>query len=127
MNMHELKQEALEGLKEAIEGEYYDHIEDGITEIADGCIPVYYGELIELTQSSNDLDFVDPYNPPSNIESIYDIISWNCYNELIDYLYQELEDIDECNLCEKHMIEVSEVYPEMCQACWEQTEEYQEG
>ena len=125
MNMRELKQDALESLKEAIENEYYDDIQDGIHELADGCIPVYNSDLLELCQDDLWLGYMEDWHV-REVTDIYQLIQWNVYTELTSYLYQELEGIDECNLCERHTLTPSEVYPEMCQACYENTEEYQE-
>lgn len=119
MNWYELKQFAKEQLEEAITENGYDDIEDGIYELVDGLIPVYYGELLELCKSSNDLDFVDIHNPPSSIESIYDIISWNVFNELIAFLYQELEEnYKRCDDCDKWMIDDEDYY--YCDECREE-------
>ena len=95
LTLQQLKEGAKEQLQEAIAENWYAHIEDGIYEIADGFIPVYYSDMLEVLYTSNDLDFVDEHNPPSNIKSIYDIIQWNIYNELIAYLYRELDELQE--------------------------------
>jgi len=95
MDIRQLKQDALEELQEAINGEWYTDIDEAISEIADGQVPVYYSELLDVCYHSNDLDFVDEYNQPSVIKSIYDIISWNIYNELYNYLYEHRDELEE--------------------------------
>ena len=93
LSLRQLKADAWEELQQAMKDEYYTDIDEAIHEIADGHIPCYYHELLEVLYSSNDLDFVDPYNPPHAIQSIYDIITWNLYNELVAYLDHMYYDI----------------------------------
>ena len=93
MNMYELKQEALTELKEAIEDDCYDDIQDGIHEIADGLCPIYYSDMADMMADDSELGFPDADYCCLAKTTAFDIIAWNIYNELIQYLNENLEEL----------------------------------
>ena len=91
--MHQLEIDLIDELndnkKEILEHEYPS---DLITEYADGYVPIYNGDLIDVLSSDHTLANVDdtgllPQNP-----SVHDIIRTAIYEKLIDVAYTWLSD-----------------------------------
>lgn len=94
--MHQLEIDLIDELndnkKEILEHEYPS---DLITEYADGWIPIYNGDLIEVLSSDHSLSNVNdtgllPENP-----SVHDIIRTAIYERLIGVAYEWLNDNEE--------------------------------
>jgi len=94
--MHQLEKDLVDELndnkKEILEREYPS---DLITEYADGWIPIYNGDLIEVLSSDHSLSNVNdtgllPENP-----SVHDIIRTAIYERLIGVAYEWLNDNEE--------------------------------
>jgi len=94
--IHQLEKDLIDELndnkKEILEREYPS---DLITEYADGWIPIYNGDLIEVLSSDHSLSNVNdtgllPENP-----SVHDIIRTAIYERLIGVAYEWLNDNEE--------------------------------
>jgi len=89
MNMNELKQDALASLKELLPD--YDDSDECINEIADGQVPIYYSDMADMLADDPELGFPDDDWCGHAKSTAFDIIAWNIYNELVQYLYEELD------------------------------------
>lgn len=82
--------QVLEDEKQEILGAKYP--EDRITEIVDGCVPIYHSDLAEMFAEDYSLGFVDdagllPENP-----DVFQVISISIYERLSDIAFQWLDD-----------------------------------
>jgi len=90
MNKYELKEQAIDALKESISymresGEDPGDID--LNELADSIVPVYTSDLLDLLRSDyGTFGWVDPEQGAT--ESVTDIVSWNAYN----FIYQVMSD-----------------------------------
>ena len=62
-----------------LEGKYPD---DMLTEIADGCIPVYYYDLAQVLASDASLGFAGDFGPVDGELSVYRFIQMSIYERL---------------------------------------------
>ena len=91
--MYQLEKDLIEELndnkKEIFEHEYPS---DLITEYADGYVPIYNGDLIDVLESDHTLSEVDDYGLLNQNPSVHDIIRTAVYERLISTAYQWLND-----------------------------------
>ena len=95
----DLKEQAIEDLKEAIalnkiqydEEEIYD-IDDTISEIADNNIPIYTYDLLQY--ASNNFDLIEPNDLVGDNPDVIKIIQCNIYEILTEELYDYINKIE---------------------------------
>ena len=91
--MHQLEKNLIEELndnkKDILEHEYPS---DLIHEYADGWIPIYNGDLIDVLGSDHALAEVDDYGLLPQNPSVHDIIRTAIYERLIGVAYEWLND-----------------------------------
>ena len=91
--MYQLEKDLIEELnenkKEILEHEYPS---DLITEYADGYVPIYNGDLIDVLGSDHTLSEVDDPGLLNQNPNVHDIIRTAVYERLISTAYQWLND-----------------------------------
>ena len=93
--LHELRGYARENLDEAVEYGI-DEISDTIHEIADGLVPVYYSDLLELASDNNDLATDVPEIGPAfdGEPTPVNIIAANVYEWLTAQLWDYASELE---------------------------------
>ena len=115
MNMHEFLKDVEDSVKEYIEDvlhqsidfdneflleytdeefadEVIDNLEDIAFDLVDDCIPVYDSELLEILESDLGLGYVDNYDSPSEITSVYIIIAHNLFIVGTEHMNDNIKD-----------------------------------
>ena len=99
MNKYQLTEQARDSLKEAIEykienegyePEELDQDDIDLHELADSLTPIYNSDLLELCQS--DMGTFGYNERGEAVESVIDIISWNCFEFLVEWLAMIFDD-----------------------------------
>lgn len=98
MNKYDLHEQTEEALFEAIkwhvkEYEELPTIDDlDLHELADGLVPVYTSDLLDLLQSDyGTFGWVD--SEMGEVESVDDIVTWNAYHYINEYIHEIFDDV----------------------------------
>lgn len=96
MNRYELQEQARSTLREAIDWHVKEHevlpTVDDFDDLADSLVPVYTSDLLELLQSDyGEFGWVDP--GMGDIKSVDDIVSWNAYRYINEYMNEIFDDV----------------------------------
>jgi len=93
--MNELKKDALESLREYLECSPDTDKDDAIREVADSSVPVYSYDLLQLAANNPYLGVDEPECGPAFDGSAtpVNIIAANAYEDIINYLYEHVEDL----------------------------------
>ena len=93
IDLRGLKESALEELKTALKERWYSDVEEGIFELSDSWVPIYYGDLLQVCVNSPEcLEWVHESREYGDIGSIYDILKVNIYWEIWEHLQDSLVD-----------------------------------
>ena len=104
--LYKMKKDALEELKESLR-DYPDQDDnDRIFEIADSSVPIYTGDILQLAADNINLAIVEPEIGPAfdGTPTPVNIIAANIYEEILQELWSELDNIkeeitEECESC----------------------------
>ena len=95
MNIYELKQQARESLVEYLEYSPAAEPYDAIAEVADGSVPGYTTDLMECAADNIGLAVNEPELGPAfdGSPTPVNIVAANIYEEISNYLHDELDNI----------------------------------
>ena len=96
MNTYDLRKQAREAIDEAIENKYYDCLEDGLHEIADGLVPIYTSDLMSLAADNIEFAVNVPELGPAfdGSDTPVNIVAANVYEWLIAELYEYASELE---------------------------------
>lgn len=93
--LYKLKNTVAELVAEYIEYGDADEYGDFLSEIADGCVPVYNGELAELLAEDPGLAYLDDPGLAEGVDDIFRIIAISVYEKLEAHAYEVWENLKE--------------------------------
>jgi len=94
MNLHTITKDAKEELRERLDDDpEMTYPEDVVSEIADGAVPIYTADLMDLAANNIDLAVMEPECGPAfdGSPTPTNIVAANVYELVSNALYQELE------------------------------------